>query len=723
MKNLIKSKKFKITFMVSIILAILGIGFTVYAYTSTPLNANKDISTAPYSYCVNSDGSKISNSYSNSGYLCIDSSHNNKACVMTYNGEYVYCMGNYDEHTPDGTVTGQLYDDVALTNSDYSKMFAAAFAGASGNTNVNGVTGTDLYYVTQCAIRALHYGISANSLSFYTASGTYNADMTAAFRTIMSAANTSLKNQTGKVSISGSANQTLVNINGVSYWRSGPYTPTFTDCTPANYSVVLSNNSAFHSSSATPTSTSNSRGYTAGSSFYVYSPANSKGSTTINVNASVTLNQYNPTVYLVESGYQNVIGIKDVTSQVDIKEGTEVAWDTAVGSLRLNKQMATNDGIILDQDEVSYSLMKDCQFVLKDSTGAYLTATYNSSTSTYTCTGTTASINSATKFAVSVLSGRNMYTTINNVPIGTYTVAEKKGMDGYTLAADKNVTIENNAQSAVTFVNRQGVGNIWLQKTAENDGKIEGIVFTLTGITNISSEYTDTATTDERGYAFFTNIPYGKYTITEDGATTPAGYVTANEQGVIVKTDESILVEVYNEIARGNLELNKTTDDGNGIEGIVFTLTGTADCGESVNLTATTDANGYASFTDVPVGTYTLHEDGSSVDTENYMVAADKTVTITYGETTKVGVHNDTVTIETETTTTTETTTETETTTITETTTTTETTTETTTTGTTPNTPNVPSTPKTGDTFPVVMISFIALAAVGIAVGVKNKRK
>ena len=42
--------------------------------------------------------------------------------------------------------------------------------------------------------------------------------------------------------------------------------------------------------------------------------------------------------------------------------------------------------------------------------------------------------------------------------------------------------------------------------------------------------------------------------------------------------------------------------------GAVFSLTGTSDAGQSVSKTATSGNDGKVTFTDVPLGTYTIHE-------------------------------------------------------------------------------------------------------------------
>ena len=88
--------------------------------------------------------------------------------------------------------------------------------------------------------------------------------------------------------------------------------------------------------------------------------------------------------------------------------------------------------------------------------------------------------------------------------------------------------------------------------------------------------------------------------------------------------------------------VNKTTSDNNSdaISGIKFILEGTSDTGRVIYLEATTDADGIATFGDVPVGTYTITEDGKSVP-YGYLTAEPTSVTVEYAKATNVTVVNE----------------------------------------------------------------------------------
>ena len=75
------------------------------------------------------------------------------------------------------------------------------------------------------------------------------------------------------------------------------------------------------------------------------------------------------------------------------------------------------------------------------------------------------------------------------------------------------------------------------------------------------------------------------------------------------------------------------------IEGIKFILEGTSDGGRNIKLEAVTDKDGKATFNGVPIGTYTITEDGKTVPAA-YFVADAQTVTVYEAQTSNVTVEN-----------------------------------------------------------------------------------
>ena len=227
------------------------------------------------------------------------------------------------------------------------------------------------------------------------------------------------------------------------------------------------------------------------------------------------------------------------------------------------------------------------------------------------------------------------------IPTGTYSITENGETvpTAYLVADTQDVTVLYAETSIVEFFNDEKTGTIEVHKRTEGDLNLEGIEFTLAGTSDSGREISLTATTDENGKVVFENVPVGTYTITENGETTPTAYLVADKQDVTVTYAETTIKEIYNEEKTGSIEVHKTTEGNLNIEGIEFILSGISDSGREISLTATTDENGKAVFENVPVGTYTITENGETTPTA-YLVADKQDVTVTYAETTEVNVHN-----------------------------------------------------------------------------------
>lgn len=159
------------------------------------------------------------------------------------------------------------------------------------------------------------------------------------------------------------------------------------------------------------------------------------------------------------------------------------------------------------------------------------------------------------------------------------------------------------------------------------DGNIEGIQFKLTGTTNDGHTVTKTARTDSSGKITFKPLKAGSYTITE---VVPSGYTCTSPSGSVRETTISKSNKnrsfIFNNALKdpgtikGTVKVTKSSSDGK-VEGIQFTLTGTADDGTAVNMTEYTNASGVATFTDVPKGSgYLITEvvpDGYTCTTDN----------------------------------------------------------------------------------------------------------
>lgn len=171
-------------------------------------------------------------------------------------------------------------------------------------------------------------------------------------------------------------------------------------------------------------------------------------------------------------------------------------------------------------------------------------------------------------------------------------------------------------------------GNMKLVKTSE-DGKVEGISFTITG-----EGYNATKTTNAAGEIDITDLNPGVYTVTEQSIDK---YEPQATQRVTIVSGQTATVTFNNVLKRGSLEVTKTSEDGLA-EGMTFHLSGTSLSGLPVDEYAVTDSTGVARFENVLIGTgYVLEE----VDTPiHYVVPEAQTATIEWNEVTDKTVNN-----------------------------------------------------------------------------------
>ena len=220
------------------------------------------------------------------------------------------------------------------------------------------------------------------------------------------------------------------------------------------------------------------------------------------------------------------------------------------------------------------------------------------------------------------------------LPIGKYTVTEDGSTvpAAYLVADEQEVTVEYNETAEVKVTNEEKTGSIKVQKRTEGQKNVEGITFYLKGTSDTGREINIPAETDKDGIAKFENIPIGTYKVIEDEKTVPYGYLVAAEKEVTVTYAETVDTDILNNEQTGTIQVHKKTADMTNVEGIRFILSGVSDTGREINIPAITDKDGLARFENVPIGTYTITEDGSTVP-YGYLVADSKQVTVTYAQT------------------------------------------------------------------------------------------
>lgn len=229
-----------------------------------------------------------------------------------------------------------------------------------------------------------------------------------------------------------------------------------------------------------------------------------------------------------------------------------------------------------------------------------------------------------------------------NLPIGKYTVTEDGSTvpAAYIVADEQEVTVEYNETAEVAFENIEKTGSIKVQKRTEGQKNVSDIKFYLRGTSDSGRDIDISATTNKDGVAVFENIPIGTYKIIEDKETVPYGYLVAAEKEVTVTYAETVDTDILNAEQTGTIQVHKKTADMTNVEGIRFILSGVSDTGREINIPAITDKDGIAKFENVPIGTYTITEDGSTVP-YGYLVADSKQVTVAYAQTVDTDMVNE----------------------------------------------------------------------------------
>ena len=191
--------------------------------------------------------------------------------------------------------------------------------------------------------------------------------------------------------------------------------------------------------------------------------------------------------------------------------------------------------------------------------------------------------------------------------------------------------VENDADPIRAYFKvKTSSGNLKLVKTSE-DGNVANIEFTVKG-----DGYSKTVKTNSKGEFELTDLVPGSYTVTE---ITDSKYETQKSQTVKVESGKTAKVTFENVLKKGSLEVVKTSED-NFNEGVKFHLYGTSLSGANVDLYATTNDDGVATFTNVFVSgdkLYTLEE----VDTaDRYVVPKKQTAPIEWNKVTQRSFDN-----------------------------------------------------------------------------------
>ena len=241
------------------------------------------------------------------------------------------------------------------------------------------------------------------------------------------------------------------------------------------------------------------------------------------------------------------------------------------------------------------------------------------------------------------VSGNMLTITADDAPSDTVTItAEKKNSQrrGVITWTDGVYGPNGKLQDTITYAQtvndpvkgylniKVSYGGTKIVKTSE-DGKVEGISFTITG-----NGVNKTVTTGTGGVIQIDNLAPGVYTVTEQSYDK---YEPQEVRRVTVVSGQVATVNFNNTLKRGTLIVTKTSEDGLN-EGVKFHLYGTSLSGLAVDEYAVTDNTGKAVFSDVLIGTgYTLEEVDTAI---RYVVPEQQTAAVEWNTVTNKNFTN-----------------------------------------------------------------------------------
>lgn len=316
------------------------------------------------------------------------------------------------------------------------------------------------------------------------------------------------------------------------------------------------------------------------------------------------------------------------------------------------------------------------QKYFENSTLPYAGATFNLTDGENTFTGQTSA---------------NGYLEFNNVKSGWYTLYEDPNNanvigwnhgdayiwngTGYDVVKEYNYgcSVYIPASDTIYFTNNNAIinyskrGDLRVHKNVETtNGYQNGSGFEITITSNASDnalgQYLQfTEHTGADGYAYFCDLPVGTYTVKETSLDTNK-YIQPADQTVQIVWDGNYTyavtgasytnnsayfnangaeryIEFYNTLKRGDLRIHKTEEipgddykggqyqNGSGFEFTVISNAANNILGVDLQYTVKTDADGYAYFCDLPLGTYTIKE--TNLDSK-YVQPEDQTAQIVW---------------------------------------------------------------------------------------------
>ena len=176
-----------------------------------------------------------------------------------------------------------------------------------------------------------------------------------------------------------------------------------------------------------------------------------------------------------------------------------------------------------------------------------------------------------------LVTGADGKATTKDLPYGTYTLHQVKGVPGREFK-DMDVDVHENGKTyEVTLTNELKYASFKIIKTSE-DGNVEGFTFKVTRLADGASA---TYTTNAAGEIITDQMPVyvdadatQLYEYKVEEINVPDKYRTPDAQTITLTYGQTAEVSFYNQIARGTLEILKVDHDGvTPLEGAKFEIT------------------------------------------------------------------------------------------------------------------------------------------------------
>lgn len=221
---------------------------------------------------------------------------------------------------------------------------------------------------------------------------------------------------------------------------------------------------------------------------------------------------------------------------------------------------------------------------------------------------------------------------------GNYILQEIETNDNYILDKTKHeVTVGYNEVIVKTLTNKHKKGNLKIIKVDKDDNDITlgGIEFDLINDQNVVVEH---LVTDANGEAYIENINIGNYILKE--TKTKKEYNLCIDKDITVKWDETSEIIIENEKKKGQIKIVKEDKDHNQIKlsGVEFEV---LDKNNRIVEKITTDKNGEATTSKLPIGEYKLKETNLGNNTEYIMNDTIHTVKVEDNKVSELHISNE----------------------------------------------------------------------------------